>query len=53
MGTLQVVVLVLLLASAAGGIFFERPKEPFRGFWNLLDVSLVLGVLWFAGFFAV
>lgn len=51
MGWVQVAVLVLLMVSALGGLVFERPKEPFRGFWNLLDVLLVLGLLWVGGFF--
>jgi len=53
MGTLQIAVLVFLLSSALGGLLFERPREPFRGFWNLLDVMLVLGLLWYADFFVL
>lgn len=52
MGLVQVAVLVLFAMSAVGGLVSDPPREPFRGFWNLLDIAFVLGLLWFAGFFA-
>jgi len=51
MGWLQMGVLALLVVSAFGGLVFDKPREPFRGFWNLLDIASIAGLLWFAGFF--